>query len=148
VQEAPAAVEVSAEHAEPKSATNSWFSTPSSPWDTDAQQAHKLAASWDGGASSESGATATVADNAPETRKNGESSHEEITAVLADEPSASVAAPEATVAPSGIGSEAEMDALIARVMAKLSPEALNAMAQQILKPAVAAILADELKSKK
>jgi hypothetical protein len=33
-------------------------------------------------------------------------------------------------------------------MAKLNPEALNAMAQQILKPAVAAILADELKSKK
>jgi len=63
-------------------------------------------------------------------------------------PDAPAAATEAPAAPQGSTSEAEIDALIARVMAKLNPEALNAMAQQILKPAVAAILADELKSKK
>jgi CheY-like chemotaxis protein len=148
-QEAPAAVEVGSAHSELKSAANSWFSSPSSPWDTDAQQGHKLAASWDGGSvAAESGAAVTAADSAPEKRGNGESSHEEVTAVLADEPAASVAAPEAPVASPGPSSEAEMDALVARVMAKLSPEALNAMAQQILKPALAAILADELKSKK
>ena len=153
-QEAPAPVEVGSARSELKSAANSWFSSPSSPWDTDAQQGHKLAASWDGGSvAAESGAAATAADSAPEKHGNGESSHEEVTAVLADEPAASVAAPEAPVtetpaAAQGPSSEAEMDALIARVMAKLSPEALNAMAQQILKPAVAAILADELKSKK
>jgi hypothetical protein len=159
VKETPARVEASAERDEPKSATSSWFSTPASPWDTDAQQAHKLAASWDGGAAApESGAAANAGDNTPETHANGESSHEEVTAVLADEPAASVSATEASTsdtsttetpaAPQGSTSEAEMDALIARVMAKLNPEALNAMAQQILKPAVAAILADELKSKK
>jgi CheY-like chemotaxis protein len=152
VKEVPAPVEVSAERTEPKSATNSWFSTPSSPWDTDAQHKEKLAASWDSGkAATESGAAATTINNAPETHTNGESSHEEVTAVLADEPAASVSAPEAPAEPAASpasGSEAEMDALIARVMAKLNPEALNAMAQQILKPAVAAILADELKSKK
>ncbi len=149
VKETPAPVEVSAERSEPKTATNSWFSTPSSPWDTDAQHKEKLAASWDSGtAAAESGAAATTINNAPETHSNGESSHEEVTAVLADEPAASVSAPEAPVASPASGSEAEMDALIARVMAKLNPEALNAMAQQILKPAVAAILADELKSKK
>jgi CheY-like chemotaxis protein len=151
-QEAPAPVEVDSARSELKSAANSWFSSPSSPWDTDAQQGHKLAASWDGGSvAAESGAAVAAEDSAPEKRGNGESSHEEVTAVLADEPAASVAAPEAPevpVAPQGPSSEAEMDALVARVMAKLSPEALNAMAQQILKPAVAAILADELKSKK
>ena len=160
-KETPAPVEVSAERTEPKSATNSWFSTPSSPWDTDAQHKEKLAASWDSGtAAAENGAAATTINNAPETHSNGESSHEEVTAVLADEPAASVSAPEAPTpdapatateapaAPQASTSEAEMDALIARVMAKLNPEALNAMAQQILKPAVAAILADELKSKK
>jgi CheY-like chemotaxis protein len=151
VKEVPAPV--SAESVEPKSTTNSWFSTPSSPWDTDAQHKEKLAASWDSGTAAESGAAATAINNAPETHSNGESSHEEVTAVLADEPPASVSAPatptpEASAAPQGSTSEAEMDALIARVMAKLNPEALNAMAQQILKPAVAAILADELKSKK
>lgn len=159
VKETPAPVEVRAERTEPKSATNSWFSTPSSPWDTDAQHKEKLAASWDSGtAAAESGAAATTINNAPQTHSNGESSHEEVTAVLADEPAASVSAPvtptpvapatEAPAAPQASTSEAEMDALIARVMAKLNPEALNAMAQQILKPAVAAILADELKSKK
>jgi hypothetical protein len=118
-----------------------------------------LAASWDGGSTApESGAAATAINNVPETHSNGESSHEEVTAVLADEPAASVSATEASASdpstsetpavPQGSTSEAEMDALIARVMAKLNPEALNAMAQQILKPAVAAILADELKSKK
>jgi CheY-like chemotaxis protein len=155
-QDVPAPVEVGTGTAgsELKSAANSWFSSPSSPWDTDAQQGHKLAASWDGGCvAADSGAASTAADSAPEKHGNGESSHEEVTAVLADEPAASVAAPAAPVteAPAAAQeprSEAEMDALIARVMAKLNPEALNAMAQQILKPAVAAILADELKSKK
>jgi hypothetical protein len=153
-QEAPAPLEVGSARSDLKSAANSWFSSPSSPWDTDAQQGHKLAASWDGGSvAAESGAAATAADVAPEKHGNGESSHEEVTAVLADEPAAIVAAPEVPVteppaAAEGPGSEAEMDALIARVMAKLNPEVLNAVAQQILKPAVAAILADELKSKK
>ena len=153
-QEAPAPVEVGSVRSELKSAAKSWFSSPSSPWDTDAQQGHKLAASWDGGSgAAESGSAVAATDSAPEKHGNGESSHEEVTAVLADEPAASVAEPEAPVteaaaAAQGLSSEAEMDALIARVMAKLNPEALNAMAQQILKPAVAAILADELKSKK
>jgi CheY-like chemotaxis protein len=147
--EGPATVEVGSARSELKSAANSWFSSPSSPWDTDAQQGHKLAGSWEGGSvAGESGAAVAAADSAPEKHGNGESSHEEVTAVLADEPAASVAEPEAPVASQGPSSEAEMDALVARVMAKLSPEALNAMAQQILKPAVAAILADELKSKK
>jgi hypothetical protein len=41
-----------------------------------------------------------------------------------------------------------MDALVAKVLSRISPDVLQAVTRELLKPMVAAILEDELKSKK
>jgi CheY-like chemotaxis protein len=128
----------------------SWFSRPASPWDTDAQKTNPLAGSWDAGnitpaarnSSSSEPQTAEIAD-AP--GNNGQSSSEEVATVISDEPVAEVIAEPAT---STVPAGADMDALVAKVLAKLSPEVLQAVTREILKPMVAALVEDELKSKK
>ena len=141
--ETPAAPEIEAEHADANIPAHSWFSRPSSPWDAAAQQTNPLAASWESGsAARETGMAAMVKDNSSETQSNGESSPEEAARVLSDEPAADVAGTGASA------TEAEMDALIAKVLSRISPEVLHAVTREILKPAVAAILAEEFKLKK
>jgi hypothetical protein len=44
--------------------------------------------------------------------------------------------------------QTEVDAVVARVLSKLSPEVLQAVTRELLKPVVAALVQDELKSKK
>jgi hypothetical protein len=41
-----------------------------------------------------------------------------------------------------------MDALVANVLAKMSPEMLQAVTREILKPVVAAMIRDEINAKK
>jgi hypothetical protein len=81
--------------------------------------------------------------------------------VLSDEPAAvdtsresgaaeqiaSVVASE-TVSASGVRTQAEMDELVARVLAKISPEVLHAAAMEMLKPVVTALIENEVKEKK
>jgi CheY-like chemotaxis protein len=45
-------------------------------------------------------------------------------------------------------SQQDMDALVANVLAKMSPEMLQAVTREILKPVVAAMIRDEIKAKK
>jgi CheY-like chemotaxis protein len=45
-------------------------------------------------------------------------------------------------------SQADMDALVANVLAKMSPEMLQAVTREILKPVVAAMIRDEINAKK
>jgi CheY-like chemotaxis protein len=118
---------------------NSWFSRPTSPWDSDSQKTNRLASTWETKA-----AKASETENPPEEKAaNGQSSSEELAAVISDEPVAEVASTPAKAAP-----EPDMDALVAKVMARISPEVLQAVTREILKPVVAAILEDELKLKK
>ena len=42
----------------------------------------------------------------------------------------------------------DMDALVANVLAKMSPEMLQAVTREILKPVVAAMIRDEINAKK
>ena len=42
----------------------------------------------------------------------------------------------------------DMDALVAKVLAKLSPEVLQAVTREILKPVVEAMVREEVKAKK
>jgi hypothetical protein len=44
--------------------------------------------------------------------------------------------------------QTEVDAMVAKVLSKLSPEVLQAVTRELLKPVIAALVADELKSKK
>jgi hypothetical protein len=61
------------------------------------------------------------------------------TPVYAHDEPAKIAAPAAT---------SNMDDLVARVLAKMSPEALQAVTREILRPVVEAMVQEELKSKK
>jgi hypothetical protein len=61
--------------------------------------------------------------------------------------SSDVAASGAATAPS-VAPEPSMDELVAKVLAKMSPEALQAVTREILKPVIESIVRDELKSKK
>jgi hypothetical protein len=61
-------------------------------------------------------------------------------------PAAAVADPEA--APAESLQQPDMDALVARVLAKMNPDVLQRVTQQILKPVIEAIIKDELDAKK
>jgi CheY-like chemotaxis protein len=139
--EAPVNVE---EKVSEPAAINSWFSRPVSPWDSEAPRKTPLTSSWD-----TPGAPAAInelapTDEAKETRStNGQSSHEEVATVIAEEPVVQ-SAPAAEEKMASV----DMDALIAKVMAKMSPDVVQALTRELLKPMVAALVEDELKNKK
>ena len=56
--------------------------------------------------------------------------------------------PAATAAKIAETSQQDMDALVANVLAKMSPEMLQAVTREILKPVVAAMIRDEINAKK
>jgi CheY-like chemotaxis protein len=64
---------------------------------------------------------------------------------LMETPDAVVEEPESAVAPAATPS---MDDLVARVLARMSPEVLQAVTREILKPVVEAMVKEEMKSKK
>jgi CheY-like chemotaxis protein len=115
--------------------SSSWFSIPSSPWDTEVRRPTSLEASWEtpkppsafGGHPSANGASA-----------NGTSTVEEIAAVVSDEPGAQASS----------STEPDVDELAAKVIARISPEALEAITREVLKPVIASLIADELKLRK
>ena len=158
---------------EKKESKESWFSSTPNPWDAEIKKASQLASTWDSpvtSASSSSNGTekaaapiseetkavieeaalpaeavqaireeaAQVAENATQeaaTQVSGEGSfyaHEEVV-----EKPAAPAAP----APS-------MDDLVAKVLSNMSPDVLQAVTREILKPVVEAMVKEELKSKK
>jgi CheY-like chemotaxis protein len=143
-------VHVEAVHAEEETpepepaAINSWFSRPASPWDTDAQRMSPLTSTWDTprAAATPSDAQAAVEESSETHGTNGQSSHEEVATVISDEPAAT-----ASVA-SEKNEAVDTDALIARVLARMSPDVMQALTRELLKPMVAALVEDELKHKK
>jgi len=94
---------------------------------------------------------AQVAENAtsvletPETASSGEGSFyaREEEGVVEPASPAQAATPAATPAPTP-----NMDELVARVLAKMNPEVLQAVTREILKPVVEAMVKEELRSKK
>ncbi len=141
VHQAEPAAERGEEKIPEPSTINNWFSRPVSPWDTDTQKVHPLAAAWDAGGHPKGGNEAGAAQNA-----NGQASAEEIATVVSDDPGAHGYAGGSGHA--GSMSDRDMDALVARVLAKISPEVLQAVTREILKPVISAILEDELKQKR
>jgi CheY-like chemotaxis protein len=142
----PAPVEeaalVSAAIAEPdqKSVTPSWFSTPPSPWDAEARKASKLAATWDT-------PIAPAISHKPE-----ESSPETVAAMSSF---ATAAAPDEIEVVSGAvetireevshgATEVDLDAVVARVLARMSPDKLQEVTRDLLKPVIEAIVREEL----
>ncbi|HKV23836.1 MAG TPA: response regulator [Candidatus Acidoferrum sp.] len=162
---APAKTEVAPEPVK-RETENSWFSSVPSPWEADAQKANQLASTWDEPAKKEPAPTPAPPAEvkaetiAPEVPK--ESFSEEL-----KEKAEEAAIPEATVeaireeaqhltetaiaevpAASSKSAEPSMDELVAKVLAKMSPEVLQAVTREILKPVVESMVRDELNAKK
>ena len=171
---------------EQKAPESSWFSTTTSPWDSEIKKANQLASSWDSPVTlpSEPAASngtepapaeisesteavieqaalpaATVeaireeaAQIAEEASKVGEEAPQ--TAVQEQAGETSFYAPEALAPDAGAPAAAapaptpSMDELVAKVLAKMSPEVLQAVTREILKPVVEAMVKEELKGKK
>jgi CheY-like chemotaxis protein len=163
--------------AEPQTKTGkeAWFSVPSNPWDAEIEKANKLASAWD---SAVPAAAPPVSNNGTEKAAEAVSEETQKVIQEAALPAAAVEAireeaahvaedaihpteqhnadgtsfyaPEALVeAPAAAPAPApSMDDLVARVLAKMSPEVLQAVTREILKPVVEAMVKEEMKSKK
>jgi CheY-like chemotaxis protein len=165
-------------HAEPEKSgsTDSWFSVPANPWNAEMEKANRLASAWDSaapaaGAPASNNGTAKAGEAvSEETQKvieeaalpaaaveaiREEAAHVTENAVHGVEQhnadGTSFYAPEALVetpvaAPAAAAPS--MDDLVARVLANMSPEVLQAVTREILRPVVEAMVKEELKSKK
>ncbi len=155
----------------------SWFSVPSNPWNAELEKANRLASTWDSGApvatapASGNGTEKTtevvsettqkVIEEAALPAETVEAIREEAaqvteeaalpleqqtydgTGFYATEEVLETAAPATAPAPTP-----SMDDLVAKVLAKLNPEVLQAVTREILKPVVEAMVQEEMKSKK
>ena len=133
--EEPAVVSAVVAEPEKASVTPSWFSTPPSPWDAEAQKATRLASTWDAIV-----APAISHAPAPELTETTNSfatpaAPDEIEVVSASEPT------------SVITPEIDIEAIAARVLAGMSPDRLQEVARELLKPAIEAIIREELNKK-
>ncbi len=148
-----------------------WFSSSSSPWDSEIQKANRLASAWDSGAAA---AGSTEATNGAGKTSELPAASEPVQAAIEEAalPAAAVEAireeaaqvaeevVQAAEQPASDGptiyvheepapaSAPSMDDLVARVLANMSPEVLQAVTREILKPVVEAMVKEELKSKK
>ena len=130
---------VSASIAEPAkvSITPSWFSTPPSPWDAEAQKASKLASTWDTPitpvvASTSSFSTTVAPDEIEVVSATGANS------AIPDPISA------ARQELAHDSSHLDMDDVVARVLARLSSERLQEVARDFLKPVIETLIREEL----
>jgi CheY-like chemotaxis protein len=149
---------------------SSWFSTPPNPWVIEAHKASQLASTWDAAVSAASGDAsaqdvsfdaATAPDEIEVVSGIGMSSeipaasvetvHEEAAqAVEQAEEEAHLAGGPADTAETQHDPVAhlDMDAMVAKVLARLSPSLLNDATRELLKPVVEAVIREELESRK
>src|SRR5882762_5881338 len=155
---------------ETKAPAESWFSVPSNPWDAEREKANRLASAWDTSvpvaappASSNGTEKATEAVSET-TQKVIEEAALPATAVEAIREEAAQVAEDATLSAAEASAEtssharqeaaeaaaakSSMDDLVAKVLARMSPEVLQAVTREILKPVVEAMVKEEMQSKK
>ena len=161
-----------------KRAGSSWFSSVASPWDAEVQKANQLATTWDAPATSTHAANSNsetvvqpeihehMAQHDPAATVDSLTPifNEHMMAELEDValPAATVEAireqaqyvAETTVQESPVAqttsktAEPSMEDLVAKVLSKMSPEMLQAVTREILKPVVEAMVREELNAKK
>ena len=169
VASAPEATPVEPEKKAPK---ESWFSVPSNPWNTEMEKANRLASAWDAAVPV---AALPASGNGTEKATEAVSDPTQKVIAEADLPAAAVEAirEEAVQVTEGAtltaqeqassesfyarheaaeaeaaASKSSTDDLVAKVLARMSPEVLQAVTREILKPVVEAIVKEEMKSKK
>jgi CheY-like chemotaxis protein len=165
VSETPALVET------PKrSEADSWFSTPPpNPWEAEAQKVSQLASTWHSTVepqSSESGARGDVSfepASAPDEIEVVSGVNSEVAVAAAEtvreeasqaveqverQVEADASSPETKEAIHDAAAHLDMDAVVAKVLARLSPDLLTDATREILKPVVEAVVREELNSRK
>lgn len=171
---APAASASEAMPSEPEKKANgeSWFSVTQNPWDAEIQKANRLASAWDSTSPAATppagGSTPELTEALSETNKSviGDAALPAIAVEAIREEAAQVAqdatltSEQQSAADSTFYKREEepetaaqppapsMDDLVAKVLAKMSPDALQAVTREILKPVVEAMIREEMKSKK
>ena len=123
----------------PRSSAASWFSTAPTPWEAEAQKAIKLAATWD----------APVAPPPQVQEPTPVSAPDEIEVVSGAVASAVIPAAVETAREEANGGSAEVDmnAVVEKVMARMSPEKLHELTRDLLKPVIEGIVRDEINRK-
>ncbi|HKW57757.1 MAG TPA: response regulator [Candidatus Acidoferrum sp.] len=152
-------------------AERSWYSAVSSPWDAEAQKASKLASTWDAPPEQKpveeevSQTAAPVADQDPGATVDvlpaglSEDVKAKVEEALPAEAVQEIREETHNVAETALESaqtgknetkapEPQMEDLVAKVLAKMSPDVLQAVTREILKPVVEAMVRDELNAKK
>jgi CheY-like chemotaxis protein len=122
----------------PPSSAATWFSTPPSPWEAEAMKASKLAATWD----------APVAAAPQASEPSPLSAPDEIEVVSGSVASDVIPAAVETAREEAHGSaDVDMNAVVEKVMARMSPEKLHELTRDLLKPVIEGIVRDELNKK-
>jgi CheY-like chemotaxis protein len=162
--------------AEKKDGKDAWFSVSPNPWDAEIQKASQMASTWDTPATKEPVAPKNGTEKAAESvsqetkavieeaalppmaieaiREEAAQVAEDATLILNEEPSSEgtgfyASEQEASETPAApTAATPNMDDVVAKVLAKMSPEMLQAVTREILKPVVEAMVKEELKSKK
>jgi CheY-like chemotaxis protein len=151
-------------------AKESWFSVPSNPWNAEMEKANRLASAWDAAVPvvalppSNNGAEKTTEAVSETTQKVIEEAALPAAAVEGIREEAAQVTEDATLtaeeqassesfyarheAAEAAASKSSMDDLVAKVLARMSPEVLQAVTREILKPVVEAMVKEEMKSKK
>jgi CheY-like chemotaxis protein len=153
------------------SETSSWFSTPPpNPWEDEAHKASRLASTWD---STEATSPASVRGargdvsfeptTAPDEIEVVPGANSEVAAAAAEtvreeaaqaveqverQAEATASTPEAKEAILDAAAHFDMDSVVAKVLARLSPGLLHDATRDILKPVVEAVVREELNSRK
>jgi hypothetical protein len=165
------APEVTQAEPETKAPAESWFSVPSNPWDAEREKANRLASAWDTSVpvaappASGNGTEKATEAVSETTQKVIEEAALPATAVEAIREEAAQVAEDATLtaaeqasaetslyarqeAAEAAAAKSSMDDLVAKVLARMSPEVLQAVTREILKPVVEAMVKEEMQSKK
>jgi CheY-like chemotaxis protein len=157
---------------EKPSTASSWFSTAPSPWDAEVQKASQLASTWDAPVIAPVRETGTAGDVPATSSYEPTAAPDEIEVVsevpvsmripaktveaLREEASQAVEraaqqadrANDAREAAHEAVTNLDLDAVVAKVMARMSPEVLQSVTRDILKPVIEAIVREELNAKK
>jgi CheY-like chemotaxis protein len=134
----------SAKLAEPEP-VNNWYSSPASPWDSDTKRSNPWAAleSAKTAATDEVETTRAVTSSGSDSSSDsGDASSDALATVISELSTAEVASTHPTAA------QTEVDAMVAKILSKLSPEVMQAVTRELLKPVIASLVQDELNSKK
>jgi CheY-like chemotaxis protein len=162
----------------PKEPANSWFSNQTTPWEIDAHKATALAATWDTPSApepftpapepivSESSTSSSFASSdvslaspveflptpaAEETFEAAPPHIDETQEVSVHSERESISSSSAVAEPESspvAAKDSETDELVARVLAKMSPDLLQKLTSEILKPVIETIVREELSGKK